>query len=356
LHFATILAHLISLAIEKEELYRRIRDENLSLKSILRKKQRLVGSSPAAKELRRKIRRVATFDTTVLLHGESGTGKELVAHAIHDRSQRRKGPFIAVNCAAIPENLLESELFGYDAQSGIAGANPKGKAGKFELAHSGTLFLDEIGDMSLSTQAKMLRVLEERVVDRLSGQGSIPVDIRIIAATNKNLQEEVAAGRFREDLFYRLRVFKIQIPPLRARPEDILSLAEHFIHLFHKGKNSDVAISPKAQEYLLSYRWPGNVRELRNVIEEALLKGNGRVIYPEDLPAEVCKEENRRVFGSLAEVEARHLYKVLEGVNWNKRRASEILGINRSTLYEKIRLYRIKKNGASKSQTQDSGE
>ncbi len=343
LQFATILGHLISMAFDKEELYRRINEENLSLKSMLRKKHRLVGTSDLVKEMRRKISRVAAFDTTVLILGESGTGKELVARAIHDRSQRASGPFVAVNCAAIPETLLESELFGYAPHSGISGANPQGKAGKFELADKGTLFLDEIGDMSIQTQAKILRILEERVVDRLGGQEVTPVDIRVVAATHQNLEAKVSDGTFREDLFYRLKVLRIDVPALKDRSEDILSIANYFLESLVADTGKEVKISPKACECLLAYSWPGNVRELRNVMEEALLMGNGRTIYPEDLPSELSQPENQRHFGRLADIERSHLQRVLDGVNWNKRRASEILGINRSTLYDKIKLYSLEK-------------
>jgi transcriptional regulator with PAS, ATPase and Fis domain len=285
----------------------------------------------------------SAFDTTVLIGGESGTGKELVARAIHDRSPRRANPFVAVNCAAIPETLLESELFGYAPKSGISGSDPKGKAGKFELAHGGTLFLDEIGDMSLSTQAKILRVLEDRVVDRLGGMEGIQVDLRIVAATNKILEKAVSDGAFREDLYYRLKVFKIELLPLRDRREDILPLCQHFLSLYASESRGPVELSPRARELLLAFHWPGNVRELKNCIEEAILLSNGRTIYPENLPGDLRRNDNPQPFGTLAEVEAQHIGRVLQSVNWNKRRAAEILGINRSTLYEKIRLYLIEK-------------
>ena len=339
LYFASVLSHLISLAIEKEELYQRIQEENIELKTILHQKNRLVGVSPVAKEILRKIKKVAGFDTTVLIAGESGTGKELVARAIHDRSPRRGNPFVAVNCAAIPETLLESELFGYAPKSGISGSDPKGKPGKFELAHGGTLFLDEIGDMSLSTQAKILRVLEERVVDRLGGMEGIRVDIRILAATNKMLEKAVADGIFREDLYYRLKVFKVDLPPLRDRREDILSLCQHFLSLHQSETRGPLELSPRARELLLAYHWPGNIRELKNCIEEAILLSNGRTIFPENLPSDLRRNDNPQPFCSLSEVEAQHIARVLQSVNWNKRRAAEILAINRSTLYEKIRLY-----------------
>ncbi len=343
LYFANILSHLIGLALEKEELYQKLQEENIELKTILHQKNRLIGVSPVAKEVLRKTKRVAAFDTTVLIWGESGTGKELVARAIHDRSPRRANPFIAVNCAAIPETLLESELFGYAPKSGISGSDPKGKAGKFELANGGTLFLDEIGDMSLSTQAKILRVLEDRVVDRLGGSEGIHVDLRIVAATNKVLEKAVQDGAFREDLYYRLKVFKIELPPLRERRDDILPLCQHFLSLHQAEGRGPIELSPRARELLLAFHWPGNVRELKNCIEEAILLSNGRTIYPENLPSELRRNDVPQPFGTLAEVEAQHIRRVLQSVNWNKRRAAEVLGINRSTLYEKIRLYVIEK-------------
>ncbi len=344
LYFANILSHMISIAVEKEELYERIRQENIELRTILQEKNRLVGVSPAFEEVLRKVKRVAGFDTTVLIAGESGTGKELVARAIHDRSPRRGNPFIAVNCAAIPETLLESELFGYAPKSGISGSDPKGKPGKFELAHGGTLFLDEIGDMSLSTQAKILRVLEDKVVERLGAKEGVRVDLRIVAATNKVLEKCVREGTFREDLYYRLKVFTIDIPPLRERREDILPLAEHFLSAYAKPSRSAPALSPRAKELLLAYHWPGNVRELKNCIEQAVLLAEGRVIYPEHLPSDLRRSDIPAAFETLAEVEAQHIRRVLQNVNWNKRRAAEVLGINRSTLYEKIRVYGLERD------------
>jgi len=343
LYFANVLSNLISLAVEKEELYEKIHDENIELRTILHQKNRLIGASPALKEVGRKVKKVANFDTTVLITGESGTGKELVARAIHDRSPRRGKPFVAVNCAAIPETLLESELFGYAPQSGISGADPKGKPGKFELADGGTLFLDEIGDMSLSTQAKILRVLEDRVVDRLGGMNGRRVDLRILAATNKVLSKAVRGGGFREDLFYRLKVFQIGLSPLRERREDILPLAQHFLSMHEQEGRGPIDLSPRAKELLLAYHWPGNIRELKHCVEEAVLLSNGRTIYPENMPADLRRDDNPQPFGTLSEVEAQHIRRVLQSVNWNKRRASEMLGINRSTLYEKIRLYEIEK-------------
>ena len=344
LYFASVLSHLISLAIGKEDLYHQIQDENIELKTILQQKNRMIAVSGSSQELLRKIKKVSSFDTTVLINGESGTGKELVARALHDRSPRRGKPFVAMNCAAIPETLLESELFGYAPKSGISGGNPHGKPGKFELAHGGTLFLDEIGDMSLATQAKILRVLEERVVDRLGGQEVIPVDLRIVAATNKVLADAVATNEFREDLYYRLKVFTIQLASLRERREDILPLMQHFLALHAPTGRAPAELSPRAKELLLAYHWPGNVRELKNCAEEALLLSNGRVIYPENLPSELRRDDNPQPFVSLADMEAQHIARVLQSVNWNKRRAAQILGINRSTLYEKLRVYGIERS------------
>lgn len=353
LYFANILSHLISIAVEKEELWERIRQENLELRTMLQEKNRLVGASPAFEEVLRKIKKVAGFDTTVLIVGESGTGKELVARAIHDRSPRSAQPFVAVNCAAIPETLLESELFGYAPKSGISGADPDGKPGKFELAHGGTLFLDEIGDMSLSTQAKILRVLEDKVVERLGGKEGIRVDLRVVAATNKVLEKAVERGSFREDLYYRLKVFTIEIPPLRERREDILLLAEHFLSAYAKPSRAPPVVSPRAKELLLGYHWPGNVRELKNCLEQAVLLAEGRTIYPENLPSDLRRGDNPAPFGTLADVEAQHIRRVLQNVNWNKRRAAELLGINRSTLYEKIRAYGLEREASSASRAED---
>jgi transcriptional regulator with GAF, ATPase, and Fis domain len=343
LYFANVLSHLISLALEKEDLYQRMQEENIELKTILHHKNRLIGVSPAVKEVQRKIKRVSGFDTTVLILGESGTGKELVARAIHDRSQRRAGPFVAVNCAAIPETLLESELFGYAPKSGISGSDPKGKPGKFEQASGGTLFLDEIGDMSLPTQAKILRVLEDKIVNRLGGMDGIRVDVRIVAATNKVLEDLVSQGGFREDLYYRLRVFRIDLPPLRERREDILPLCQHFLSLHETEARGPLELSPRARELLSAYHWAGNIRELKNCIEEAVLLSSGRMIYPENLPADLRRDDLPQPFCTVAALEAQHIGRVLQSVSWNKRRAAEILGINRSTLYEKIRLYSIQK-------------
>ena len=343
LYFANILSNLICLAVEKEELYEQIRDENIELKTILHQKNRFISVSPQMKEVQRRVKRVAGFDTTVLLSGESGTGKGLLARAVHDRSMRRARPFVEVNCSAIEEGLLELELFGCEAGHDIAGVDSRGKAGKIEQADGGTLFLDDVDGMSLDAQAKILSTLEKEAVDRLGSTAGRGVDLRIIAASNRPLSASVEEKSFREDLYYRLKVFQIELAPLRERREDILPLAQHFLSVLQYEDRGPVDLSPRTKELLMAYHWPGNIRELKHFIEEAFLVSNGTTIYPENLPDDLRREDNPQPSGTLSEIEAQHIRKVLQSVNWNKRRASEVLGINRSTLYEKIRLYHIEK-------------
>ena len=343
LYFANILSNLICLAVEKEELYEQIRDENIELKTILHQKNRFISVSPQMKEVQRRVKRVAGFDTTVLLSGESGTGKGLLARAVHDRSMRRARPFVEVNCSAIEEGLLELELFGCEPGHDIAGVDSRGKAGKLEQADGGTLFLDDVDGMSLDAQAKILSALEKEAVDRLGSTAGRGVDLRIIAASNRPLSASVEEKSFREDLYYRLKVFQIELAPLRERREDILPLAQHFLSVLQYEDRGPVDLSPRTKELLMAYHWPGNIRELKHFIEEAFLVSNGTTIYPENLPDDLRREDNPQPSGTLSEIEAQHIRKVLQSVNWNKRRASEVLGINRSTLYEKIRLYHIEK-------------
>ncbi len=343
LYFANILSNLICLAVEKEELYEQIRDENIELKTILHQKNRFISVSPQMKEVQRRVKRVAGFDTTVLLSGESGTGKGLLARAVHDRSMRRARPFVEVNCSAIEEGLLELELFGCEPGHDIAGVDSRGKAGKLELADGGTLFLDDVDGMSLDAQAKILSALEKEAVDRLGSTAGRGVDLRIIAASNRPLSASVEEKSFREDLYYRLKVFQIELAPLRERREDILPLAQHFLSVLQYEDRGPVDLSPRTKELLMAYHWPGNIRELKHFIEEAFLVSNGTTIYPENLADDLRREDNPQPSGTLSEIEAQHIRKVLQSVNWNKRRASEVLGINRSTLYEKIRLYHIEK-------------
>ena len=272
---------LVNRALEQ----RRIVTENLLLKeelAVRRGAPQLVGEDPSLRKVFASLQRAAATDATVLLEGESGTGKELFARSLHALSPRADAPFVAINCAAIPENLLETELFGYEkgAFTGAAGRKP----GKFEMAHRGTLFLDEIGDLPMSLQAKILRALEEKKFERVGGTALLSVDVRLVAATNKGLRAAVAARRFREDLYFRLSVFPITIPPLRDRPGDIPVLARYFVERFCRDlKKKPFALSPGALEQLQTYRWPGNVRELQNCIERAVILADGETLLPRHL-------------------------------------------------------------------------
>ena len=343
LDFAAALAHLISFAYGN--LHRK--QENKQLKEALGLGERLILVSPSMKEIRARIEKVAVHDATVLLTGESGVGKELAAREIHRLSPRHAGPFIAVNCAAIPDTLLESELFGYAPKSAIAGADPAGRAGRFEQAHGGTLFLDEIGEMKHELQAKLLRVLQDKRIDRLNDTISREVDARIVVATNQDLEARVAEGRFREDLYYRLNVVAILIPPLRRRREEIALLAEFFIRTYPGSAELRRAqLTSAAERALVGYGWPGNVRELKNCIEQALILGNGESVRLADLPPAVRQAGRQPIddaddLGSLAELEKRHISRVLDATGWNKTRSARILGISKPTLYAKIKAYEL---------------
>ena len=295
--------------------------------------------------------KAAKGKTTILIRGESGTGKELFAHAIHSSSNRKNAPFITVNCAAIPEHLLESEFFGYE-EGAFTGAKHKGKVGKFDLANGGTLFLDEIGDMSLQLQAKLLRVLQEREFYRVGGTERITVDIRIIAATNRNLEEMVEKGEFREDLFYRLNVISFEIPPLRKRKGDILLLCESFIEGLNKQNGTSITgWDPLAEQALLEHDWPGNVRELRNVCERAMVFADNGVIHVEDLPDYLLKkigfnllleeDENELERPLLERAEEMAIRAALKKAEGNKSKACKLLGISRSVLYDKLKKYEV---------------
>ncbi|MCZ6792305.1 MAG: sigma 54-interacting transcriptional regulator [Planctomycetota bacterium] len=324
----------------------RLRSENRNLfKSITDSKQ-LVGKSPAVEASLEFIRRAAPTPMTVLIQGETGTGKELVASAVHYASSRRGRPFIVINCAALPENLVESELFGHE-KGAFTGALARRK-GRFELAHRGTLFLDEVSEMTLACQAKLLRLLEERKFERVGGSESIQVDVRVVAATNRNLLEAVDEGTFREDLYYRLSVLNIELPPLRDRREDLPLLVEHFLR---ERCGTTKKLSNQAEKKLLAYNWPGNVRQLRNVIESAVVLGTGDEIRPEDLvlppPRRARKSSTEPPVGadgkpmSLQDLERAHIQHVLEHTGGNKKRTAEILGIERCTLYAKIKSYKL---------------
>ncbi len=285
---------------------------------------------------------IAKTDTTVLITGESGTGKELLARYIHKNSNRSERRFVAVNCAAIPENLLESELFGHE-KGAFTGATER-KLGKFELANGGTLLLDEIGEMPPALQAKLLRVLQEREIDRLGSKEPVPVDIRVIATTNKNLTEEVEKGNFRADLYYRLSVFPIELPPLRERPADISLLAEHFMRLYSRQYGKPLkAIDQDAQKYLLSRAWKGNVRELENVIQRAVIMCQGELLTVDALKgplSEKATTENSG-FKTLKEMEKEMILRTLKATEGNRTRAAEVLGISVRTLRNKLNEYAL---------------
>ncbi len=349
----------ILLVLEKALDTRRLRRENEYLRKQLWKEQgygEIIGKSVPMKRVFSLIERVADTDSTVLILGESGTGKELVARAIHQASSRRKGPFVPVNCGAIPEELLESELFGHE-KGAFTGAI-KTRLGRFELAHGGTIFLDEIAEMSPKLQVKLLRVLQEKTIERVGGTHTISIDIRIIAATNKNLEEEVQKKNFREDLYYRLNVIPIYLPPLRERKDDIPLLVNHFIQKFNQQKRRDIqGIEPEALDLLLRHDWPGNVRELENVIERMVILAEEETITKADIPEYIRGSIEERAFVPLEDVEIpeeginlpklvsefekRLILKALDKTGWVKNRAAKLLHINRTTLIEKMKKQKI---------------
>jgi two-component system nitrogen regulation response regulator NtrX len=328
----------------------RLERENRALREALQRGQEIVGKSAVIEALRQQIATAAPTNGRVLIHGENGAGKELVARAIHGLSARRDGPFVEVNCAAIPEELIESELFGHE-RGAFTGAVAR-RRGKFELAQGGTLFLDEIADMSLKTQAKVLRVLEEQAFERVGGKETIRVDVRVLAASNRDLAELIAHGRFREDLYYRLNVIPIEVPPLRKRKEDLPALVEHFVALFcHENGKRPKTVSVEALAYFLSYDWPGNVRELRNMVERLVIMSPRDVIGPEDLPPplrpreEAAAPEEIQRERTLREArdafERAYILAELRAHDGNVTRTAEKLGIERSHLYRKLKAYGI---------------
>ena len=304
-----------------------------------------LGESVELRAALKVARQVASSTATVLVQGESGTGKELLARVIHDQSDRARGPFVAVNCAAIPETLLESELFGHE-KGAFTGAAAR-RAGRFERASGGTLFLDELGDMSPAMQAKILRVLQEEEIERLGGDRAVPVDVRVVAATNHDLMTEVAAGRFREDLYYRLAVVTVRLPPLRERGGDVELLARHYLdHFARKHGRAVHELDDDAVELLRAFPWPGNVRQLRNVMERALLMAEGPVLLPDHLPEEVrlgplragaTQRGGEGVLLPLREVEQLHIRRALALARGNLGATADLLGIHRNTLRQKLR-------------------
>jgi two-component system response regulator HydG len=336
------LDRVVKNALERRDL----EQENTRLKKNIEEMWQfaeIVGVSQPMTELLATISTVAEADSTVLIRGESGTGKELVARAIHAHSRRRYMPIVIVNCGALPEGILESELFGHE-RGAFTGAQYRRK-GKFELADGGTVFLDEIGDVSPKTQMDLLRVLEEKAIYRVGGNQRIPVDFRVVSATNRDLEAMVADRSFREDLYYRLNVFTIRIPPLRERREDIPLLAAHFLDRFCRAMNKmPKEFSPGAMRLLSQYEWPGNVRELQNAIERAVVISKGDQIEAGDLPLSgtAAAEPGAR---TLADAERQHIEAVLAETDWNISRASRVLDIDRVTLYNKIRRYGLQRPG-----------
>ena len=343
---------VLSIALERALKHRELRHEVKRLRYLLdatRGMGELIGESPVMQELKELIARVAQSQASVLVTGESGTGKEVVARLLHQRGPRADKPFMALNCAAMPEHLLESELFGH-----VRGAFTDARADKvglFVQANQGTLFLDEIGDMPLSLQPKLLRVLEERKVRPVGGSKEVPVDLRLISATHRDLEDAIVQGQFREDLYFRLNVIQLALPPLRARGSDVLLIAQGFVQTFAKQSGKQVVgLTPEAAERLASYAWPGNVRELRNAIERAVALTRHENITVDDLPERIraykvshvlVATDDPEELVNLAEVEKRYIARVLGAVGGNKSSASKILGIDRTTLYKKLAQYKL---------------
>jgi DNA-binding NtrC family response regulator len=334
-----VLRITVKKAVEKKSLF----DENVLLKEQLlsrSEEEMIIGTSRAMQQIYKLVRKAAPADSTVLIYGESGTGKELIARAIHHHSLRKDKPFVAVDCGSLAEHLIESELFGH-VKGSFTGAIAT-KYGRFELADGGTIFLDEIANVGPGVQAKLLRVVQEREIVKVGGSHPIKIDVRIITATNRDLEKEIKEGRFREDLFYRLNVLPIDLPPLRERKDDIPLLVSYFIKKYsHKRKKKILSIDDGAMKTLLDYDWPGNIRELENVIERAVVLTEHAVIAPSDLShwkfgMNDSVEGSTPVMKSLKEVERAHILEVLKETKWHKNEAAKILQIDRKTLYRKI--------------------
>lgn len=342
----------INLTLKRAVAHHALQKQVRVLSDVVKKSERfeeLIGASPAMQKLYDQLERIAATETSVLVYGESGTGKEVVAKAIHRSSKRHQAPFVAVNCAAIPEQLIESELFGH-AKGAFTDARSERK-GLFQQADRGTLFLDEIGDMPMSMQVKLLRALEERKLRPVGGDREIDFDVRLLTATNRDLQAAVEEERFREDLFFRINVIQIDLPPLRSRGTDILLLAQHFAEFFAVRDNKQISgLSEGFADKLLGYRWPGNVRELRNVIERAVALARYDKLAMDDLPEKISQYSGKRVVIAgedpnellpLEEVERRYILHVLDAVDGNKTNAARRLGLDRKTLYRKLKQYGV---------------
>jgi len=334
------LSHLVRNAIDRMKLL----SENISLKERVEElftTDDIIGQTPAMQNLLKLVSEVTKTDATVMIRGESGTGKELIARAIHKNSHRRYFPLISINCGAYPEGLLESELFGHEKGAFTGAQYPR--KGKLEMSNKGTIFFDEIGDISPKMQMDLLRVIETKKFYRLGGNKEIEADFRVISATNKNLEEMVKQSTFREDLYYRLNVFMITVPPLRERVADIPLIADYVLKKFTMSMARKIeGFTPKALERLTGYTWPGNVRELRNVIERALVVAKGHHIEDSDISFPSSAEIDKPSLLSLNDVEKNHIKQVLDQVFWNISRAAEVLGIDRATLYNKIKKYDLR--------------
>jgi len=338
------ILHLVGQALERRRLVHRKErlEEELSL---VRGMHQLVGHSEPMRRIHEIIQTAAGSDATVLIQGESGTGKEIIANAIHAQSRRSRGPLVKMNCAAVPETLLESELFGHE-KGAFTGADRR-RIGRFEQADGGTLFLDEVCEMHPRLQAKFLRGLQEREIERLGGSGTIPVDVRIIAATNRDLQKALEEGVLREDLYYRLNVILLRVPALRERMDDVQMLAMHFLRKYAAREHSSMSvISDQAKELLISYSWPGNVRELENAIERAVVLGKGEQLQAQDLPPQLHRrgDDERPLIPAhltLEEIEKLAIAQALRLTGGNKSEAAERLGIHRTSIYDKMRRYGI---------------
>lgn len=350
------LARLLEQKRLREE-HRQLTERYEQLRSEVESRYRfeeIVGNSKAIRDLLEFLTRVVNdADSTVLLQGESGTGKELVARAIHYNGPRKEQPFVVVNCATLPEHLLESELFGYE-KGAFTGA-VKDKPGKFEIADGGTLFIDEVGEISPKVQVELLRFTQDRTFERVGGNVPITVDVRILAATNRNLQEQVTNGRFREDLFYRLNVIPIRVPPLRERREDIRLLVNHFVEKYRQEKEREITFLPAALARLERHNWPGNVRELENLVERLVVTAPHAAILLTDLPAEFLDESARKAFDlatskrslkeACQEFEKQLILRELESRHWNITEVAQVLGERRDTLSRKIKRYGLKSPG-----------
>lgn len=332
----------VELLIGKLVEHQKLIEENIILRQKIKDRfqfEGIIAKSPKMLKIFELIKTVAPTNATVLITGETGTGKEIVARAIHHQSPRRNKAFIATSCAALPESLLESELFGYEKGS-FTGAVER-KKGKFEAGHRGTFFLDEIGEINANTQIHLLRALEEKKITRIGSNEEIPVDVRVITATNKDLRAKVMEGQFREDLYYRLKVVTINLPPLKDRREDILPLAEHFLKKYSEENNRGIInFAPEVIEFMLHYAWPGNVRELENIVEHGVILSKNNTITLAELPSDIIQPISTEE-KTIEAVTRNHILKVLEETKGNISKAAEILGVRRMTLYNKLKKYNL---------------